>query len=76
MHTTFTRLAAGSFVTALVLTAGVTVGAGATPDTPAHRLVTGPGQDLLSKPQVLLGGAGGGGGGGGGGAGSLHRTME
>lgn len=73
--TTFTRLAAGTFVTALVLTAGVTVGAGAAPDTSTLQPVTGPGQNLLHRPQVLLGGAGGGAGGGGGG-GSLHRTME
>ena len=75
MHTTLTRLAAGSFVSALVLTAGVTVGAGAAPQAQTHRLATGGGQDLVHRPQVLLGGAGGGAGGGGG-AGSLHRTME
>lgn len=43
MHTTLTRLAAGSFVSALVLTAGVTVGAGAAPQAQTHRLVTGGG---------------------------------
>lgn len=78
MRTTVTRLAAGSFVTALVLTAGVTVGAGAATDTGAHRLATGPGQQVLLQPAGLLGtsGGAGGGGGGGGGTGSLHRTME
>ena len=78
MRTTVARLVAGSFVTALVLSAGVTAGAGAAPDTPTHRLVTGSGQQVLLRPAVLLGtgGGAGGGAGGGGGGGSPHVTME
>jgi hypothetical protein len=78
MRTTLARLAAGSFVTALVLAAGMSAGAGAAPETPTHRLVTGPGQQVLRGPAVVLvsGGGAGAGGGGGGGGGSAHVTME